>query len=80
MYSAFAAWRYSKQPSSHKFSHEVGGRRRDVGGPHDHPQRTLPEKWGGAEQNRTVTFMVLKAKSSDRRKNLALRRDEFRRP
>ncbi|GFT13968.1 hypothetical protein TNCV_2616001 [Trichonephila clavipes] len=34
----------------------------------------------GTEQNRTATCMVLKAKAIDRRKNLALSRDEFCRP
>ncbi|GFT55744.1 uncharacterized protein TNCV_4736501 [Trichonephila clavipes] len=29
----------------------------------------LPLNWGGIEQNRTVTCMVLKAKANDRRKN-----------
>ncbi|GFV56396.1 uncharacterized protein TNCV_855491 [Trichonephila clavipes] len=36
----------------------------------DHPQGVLPQNWGGTEQNRTVTCMVLKAKANDRRKNL----------
>ncbi|GFX85388.1 hypothetical protein TNCV_3715621 [Trichonephila clavipes] len=44
------------------------------------PQSVLPQNWGGTEQNRTVTSMVLKAKANDRRKNLALRHDEFRGP
>ncbi|GFW75568.1 uncharacterized protein TNCV_4427511 [Trichonephila clavipes] len=34
----------------------------------DHPQRVLPQNWGGIEQNRTVTCMLLKAKGNDRRK------------
>ncbi|GFT75801.1 uncharacterized protein TNCV_851101 [Trichonephila clavipes] len=29
----------------------------------------LPLNWGGTEKNRTVTYMVLKAKANDRRKN-----------
>ncbi|GFW96252.1 uncharacterized protein TNCV_572231 [Trichonephila clavipes] len=33
------------------------------------PQGFLPLNWGGTEQNRTVTCMVLKAKANDRRKN-----------
>ncbi|GFT04958.1 uncharacterized protein TNCV_4744941 [Trichonephila clavipes] len=70
---------YSKQPSSRKSSRVVGGRRREVGGP-DHPQGFLPLNWGGTEQKRTVTCMVLKAKANDRRKILALSRDEFRGP
>ncbi|GFV42916.1 uncharacterized protein TNCV_1587241 [Trichonephila clavipes] len=44
----------------------------------DHSQDVLPQNWGGTEQNRTVTCMVLKAKANDRRKNLALSHDEFR--
>ncbi|GFX31299.1 hypothetical protein TNCV_2061181 [Trichonephila clavipes] len=43
----------------------------------DHPQSVLPQNWGGTEQNRTVSCMVLKAKANDRRKNKALSRDEF---
>ncbi|GFY33218.1 uncharacterized protein TNCV_1240691 [Trichonephila clavipes] len=38
----------------------------------DHLQGVLPQNWGGTEQNRTVTCMVLKAKATDKRKNLAL--------
>ncbi|GFW34087.1 uncharacterized protein TNCV_287711 [Trichonephila clavipes] len=34
----------------------------------DHPQGFLPLNWGGTEQKRTVTCMVLKAKANDRRK------------
>ncbi|GFV64615.1 uncharacterized protein TNCV_3181111 [Trichonephila clavipes] len=34
-----------------------------------HPQDFLPLNWGGTEQNRTVTCMVLKAKDNDRCKN-----------
>ncbi|GFT28619.1 uncharacterized protein TNCV_4832091 [Trichonephila clavipes] len=34
----------------------------------DHPQGYLPLNWGGTEQKRTVTCMVLKAKTKDRRK------------
>ncbi|GFT02536.1 uncharacterized protein TNCV_1487521 [Trichonephila clavipes] len=37
-----------------------------------HPQGFLPLNWGGTEQNRTVTCMVLKAKTNDRRKNSSL--------
>ncbi|GFX99089.1 uncharacterized protein TNCV_2492711 [Trichonephila clavipes] len=46
----------------------------------DHPQSVLPQNWGGTEQNRTITFMVLKAMANGRRKNLALSCDEFRGP
>ncbi|GFV43130.1 uncharacterized protein TNCV_1410271 [Trichonephila clavipes] len=42
----------------------------------DHPQCVLPQNWGGTEQNRSITGMVLKAKA-DRRKNLALSHEEF---
>ncbi|GFW09563.1 uncharacterized protein TNCV_3996691 [Trichonephila clavipes] len=45
----------------------------------DHPQGVL-QNWGGTEQNRTLTCMVLKAKANDRRKNLTLSLDEFRGP
>ncbi|GFY30064.1 uncharacterized protein TNCV_4073771 [Trichonephila clavipes] len=37
-----------------------------------HPQGFLPLNWDGTEQNRTVIYMVLKAKASDRRKNSSL--------
>ncbi|GFY30123.1 uncharacterized protein TNCV_4074361 [Trichonephila clavipes] len=37
-----------------------------------HPLGFLPLNWGGTEQNRTVTCMVLKAKANDRRKNSSL--------
>ncbi|GFV90035.1 uncharacterized protein TNCV_4643751 [Trichonephila clavipes] len=46
----------------------------------DYPQGVLPQNKGGTEQNRIVTCMVLKPKANDRRKNLALNRDEFRGP
>ncbi|GFV71087.1 hypothetical protein TNCV_1662441 [Trichonephila clavipes] len=57
-------WMYQHR----KFSHVVGGRRRKTGDP-GQPQGLLPLNWGGTEQNRTVTCMVLKAKANDRRKN-----------
>ncbi|GFT86792.1 uncharacterized protein TNCV_4163721 [Trichonephila clavipes] len=44
--------------------------------PH-HPHGFLSLNWGGTEQNRTVTCMVLKAKANHRRKNPALSRNEF---
>ncbi|GFV66381.1 hypothetical protein TNCV_1478451 [Trichonephila clavipes] len=40
----------------------------------------LSQIWGRTEQNHTVTCMVLKAKANDRRKILALSRDELRGP
>ncbi|GFU46624.1 uncharacterized protein TNCV_1546411 [Trichonephila clavipes] len=43
-----------------------GEERREAPG---HPQGFLPLNWGGTEQNRTVTCMVLKAKVYDMRKN-----------
>ncbi|GFV60916.1 hypothetical protein TNCV_925301 [Trichonephila clavipes] len=43
-----------------------------------HPQVVLHENWGGTEPNCTVTCMMFKAKTNDRRKNLALSPDEFR--
>ncbi|GFY33336.1 hypothetical protein TNCV_1897881 [Trichonephila clavipes] len=46
----------------------------------DYPLGVLPHNWNGTEQNHTVTIMVLKAKANDRRKILALSRDEFRGP
>ncbi|GFS78241.1 uncharacterized protein TNCV_3172011 [Trichonephila clavipes] len=49
----------------------------------DHPQGVLTQNWGETKhgaQNRTVTCMMLKAKPKDRRKKLALRRDEFHGP
>ncbi|GFV99102.1 uncharacterized protein TNCV_1510781 [Trichonephila clavipes] len=33
------------------------------------PQDLLPLNWGGTEQNRTVTSLVLKAKTNDMRNN-----------
>ncbi|GFW75083.1 hypothetical protein TNCV_447881 [Trichonephila clavipes] len=41
------------------------------------PQGVVLQNWGGAEPNRTVTCMVLKAMDNDRRKKLALCHDEF---
>ncbi|GFT43845.1 uncharacterized protein TNCV_4245041 [Trichonephila clavipes] len=38
---------------------------------HDHPQ-IHPQNWGGNEQNRTVTCMMLKSQASDKRKNVTL--------
>ncbi|GFW24107.1 uncharacterized protein TNCV_4951511 [Trichonephila clavipes] len=43
----------------------------------DHPQSVLHLNWGGSEPNRTVTCMVLKAKTNHRRKNLVLHSDEL---
>ncbi|GFV74647.1 hypothetical protein TNCV_5130891 [Trichonephila clavipes] len=79
MYSAFATWGYSKWPSSRKSSHEVSGRRREVG-PLTTPQGVLLQNWGETEQNRKVTCMVLKARDNDCIKNLALSHHAFRGP
>ncbi|GFV64278.1 uncharacterized protein TNCV_1150911 [Trichonephila clavipes] len=46
----------------------------------DHPQGIHPENWVETEQNRFVTYMVLKAKANDRRKNLTPSFDEFHGP
>ncbi|GFV46192.1 uncharacterized protein TNCV_2390721 [Trichonephila clavipes] len=51
-----------------------GEERREASG---HPQGILPQNWDGTGQNHSVTYMVLKAKANDRRKNLALSHDEF---
>ncbi|GFU27159.1 uncharacterized protein TNCV_775771 [Trichonephila clavipes] len=45
----------------------------------DYPQSVLPLNWGGIEPKRTVTCMVLKATTNNRR-YLALCHDEFRGP
>ncbi|GFU86884.1 hypothetical protein TNCV_81 [Trichonephila clavipes] len=65
-------------PSSHKSSHEIGGRGREVGGPNP-PQGVLPQNWGETDLNHSVTCMVLKATVNDRG-HLALCHDEFRGP
>ncbi|GFY17546.1 hypothetical protein TNCV_3519011 [Trichonephila clavipes] len=66
---------YFKLSWSHKSSREAGGKRWEAT---DNLQGDLPQNRGGTEQNCTVTCMVLKANSNDRRKNLALSCDEFR--
>ncbi|GFX78732.1 uncharacterized protein TNCV_3695681 [Trichonephila clavipes] len=43
----------------------------------EHPQRHS-QNWGGNEQIRTVTCMMLKAKANDKRKNVTLSCDESR--
>ncbi|GFW24576.1 uncharacterized protein TNCV_2404411 [Trichonephila clavipes] len=73
MHKAFAAWgRRAASPLARLVEEE----RWEAP---DHPQVVLPPNWGGTEQNRTVTCMVLKAKANDRRKNLSLSCDEFHR-
>ncbi|GFW64384.1 cullin-4A [Trichonephila clavipes] len=42
----------------------------------DHPQGVLLQKWEENDQNRSVTYMVLKATANDRR-HLALFHDGF---
>ncbi|GFW60510.1 hypothetical protein TNCV_568581 [Trichonephila clavipes] len=54
--------------------------KKEKDGRSQHPQGVLPQNWSGTEKNRTVTCMVLKSKANNRRKNLALSRDEFRGP
>ncbi|GFV01615.1 hypothetical protein TNCV_2962081 [Trichonephila clavipes] len=71
--------RYNEMSSSCKSFREVGERGREVGGPCP-PYDVLPQDWGGTEQNSIVTCMRLRAKTNDRRKNLALRRDVFHGP
>ncbi|GFV26102.1 uncharacterized protein TNCV_4887331 [Trichonephila clavipes] len=44
----------------------------------DHPQGVLSQNWSGTESIRTVTCMVLKAKTNDKGKNLVLSHDNFR--
>ncbi|GFY34618.1 hypothetical protein TNCV_1373091 [Trichonephila clavipes] len=46
----------------------------------ENSQDVVPQNLGETEQNRTVTCMVLEAKANDRRKDIALRHDEFRGP
>ncbi|GFS81843.1 hypothetical protein TNCV_1544711 [Trichonephila clavipes] len=62
--SAFVAWDYSKQPSSH--TRKFGGRGSEVGGAPE-TQGVLSQNWGVTEPNRTVTYIVLKATDNDRR-------------
>ncbi|GFX53915.1 uncharacterized protein TNCV_1598611 [Trichonephila clavipes] len=45
----------------------------------DHPQSVLPQNWVGNEKNSTITCMVLKATTNDKR-HLALCHDEVRGP
>ncbi|GFW25357.1 hypothetical protein TNCV_5089221 [Trichonephila clavipes] len=77
MYSAFAAWgtQYSRLAASPLVKLAEGEERRR---PLTTPQDVLPQNWGGPEENRNVTCIGVKAKANDRRKNLALSRDEFR--
>ncbi|GFU71743.1 hypothetical protein TNCV_1955041 [Trichonephila clavipes] len=63
-----------------KSSREVGGRRREIGGPYKQPQGSLPQNWDGIEPNSNVTCMVLKATDNGKRKLLALCQDEFHGP
>ncbi|GFX30080.1 hypothetical protein TNCV_2617911 [Trichonephila clavipes] len=68
-----------RQPSSRKSSRDVGGKSREVGGPH--PSKVLSLKIGsGIELNRNVTCMVLKAAANDRRTSQGPCHDEFRGP
>ncbi|GFW97249.1 uncharacterized protein TNCV_4784631 [Trichonephila clavipes] len=40
----------------------------------DHPQGVLPHNWNGMKPNNTITCLVLKAKTDDRRKTSPCRR------
>ncbi|GFX55272.1 hypothetical protein TNCV_3968261 [Trichonephila clavipes] len=64
MYSAIAAWGYSKQPLSRNSSPGVIGKDERWEAP-DPPQDVLPQIWGRTELNCTVTCMVLKAMVND---------------
>ncbi|GFU18429.1 uncharacterized protein TNCV_1981061 [Trichonephila clavipes] len=71
MYSAFATWGTlnSRRAISPLVRLVEGEERWEAP---DHHQGVLPCNWGGSEQNRTVTCMVLKATDNDRLKNLPL--------
>ncbi|GFW89991.1 uncharacterized protein TNCV_3741771 [Trichonephila clavipes] len=79
MYSAFPTWSTlnSRRAASPLVWWVEREKRWETPG---HPLGFLPLNWGGTEQNRTVTCMVLTAKANYRRKNLALSRNEFRGP
>ncbi|GFY24090.1 hypothetical protein TNCV_1011431 [Trichonephila clavipes] len=78
MYSAFAAWERAAVAQWLRSSREVGGKER-VRKSLTTPQGVLPQNWDENEPNRSVTWMVLKATTNDRR-HLALCHDEFRGP
>ncbi|GFV58116.1 hypothetical protein TNCV_2109441 [Trichonephila clavipes] len=79
MYNSFAA---GVTLNNHRAAGPLVGlmKKEKRGGAPDQPQGFLPLNWGGTEQNRIVTCMVLKAKANGRRTNLAHHRDEFRGP
>ncbi|GFW12063.1 uncharacterized protein TNCV_4531281 [Trichonephila clavipes] len=79
MYSAFVAGGtlYSRRAASPIVRLMEGEERWKVP---DHSQGVLTPYWGETEQNHTVICMVLTAKANDRRKILALSRNEFRGP
>ncbi|GFV96098.1 hypothetical protein TNCV_1870591 [Trichonephila clavipes] len=64
VYKCIVAWSYSK----YLYSRE-GSERDFCGRPLIPPQGALTLHWRGTKQNRTVTYMVLKATANDRRKN-----------
>ncbi|GFT71548.1 uncharacterized protein TNCV_18391 [Trichonephila clavipes] len=66
--SAFAAWGTlnSRRATSPLVLFVEGEEKCEALG---HPQGVLPLNWGGTEKNRTVIYMVIKAKDNDRRKN-----------
>ncbi|GFW96007.1 hypothetical protein TNCV_957221 [Trichonephila clavipes] len=77
MYSAIPSWGVGRRAASPLVRLVEGEERWEAPG---HTQGVLLQNFGEIEQNRTVTCMGLKAKANDRRKNLALSRDEFRGP
>ncbi|GFY25406.1 uncharacterized protein TNCV_2485261 [Trichonephila clavipes] len=79
MYSALVAWGTlnSRRASSPLIRLVEGVERWMVP---DHSQGVLPQNWGRTGQNRTVIYMVLKAKANDTGKMQALICDEFRGP
>ncbi|GFU89777.1 hypothetical protein TNCV_4116671 [Trichonephila clavipes] len=79
MFGAFAARVYSKyrRAASPLVKLIEGKERWELPG---RPPMCVPSKLGRTEPNRIVTGMVLKATSNNRRKSLALCRDEFHIP
>ncbi|GFU20766.1 DUF4817 domain-containing protein [Trichonephila clavipes] len=70
MYSAFAArGTLNSSRAASRFVRLVEGEERWEAP--DHHQGVFPQNWGGTEQKRIVTCMVLKAKDDDKRKDLA---------
>ncbi|GFV46904.1 DUF4817 domain-containing protein [Trichonephila clavipes] len=61
MYSAFSAWGTPKSLRAASPLVRLGQGKERWEAP-DHTQGVLPQNWGGIEQNRSVTCMLLKAK------------------